>query len=62
MYWSDTFWLTVANIALGVAVGLFLAGTAGAIVLELISRHRRRSIEDELDRDMRAMFHPHPRK
>jgi hypothetical protein len=52
----DSFWLTVMNVALGVTVGVFVAGVLLEVVRELWGRRHSRHIEDELDRDMRKMF------
>ncbi len=54
---SDSFWLTVTNIALGVVVALFVLGTAFEVLHEAITRlQRRHRILKELDRDMEALF------
>jgi uncharacterized membrane protein YccC len=58
----DTFWLTVMNVALGVTVGVFVAGVLLQVVRELWTRWRARHIGQELDRDMRSMFGGPPLK
>ena len=52
-----SFWLTMTNIVLGVAVFLLLAGVVTVVLCDLIARLRqRRKVSHELDEDMRRMF------
>lgn len=59
-----TFWLTVTNLVLGLVVILLLIGVATGVLCEFVSRFRkRRSADEELERDMHEMFpRPHARK
>ena len=55
--WSDpeTHWLVFTNIVLGLVVVVCAVMLAGGMVHEIIARVRkRRRIEAEIDRDMRA--------
>ena len=52
----QTVWLTVTNVLLGVAVAVFVAGTLGALVREVLDAHKRRMIERHLDGEMRSFF------
>ncbi len=57
---SDTTWLVITNIVLGVVVVLCVAVMLGGIAHEFISRARkRRRIDAELDRDMRLFNDDH---
>jgi len=52
-----SFWLTMTNIVLGVAVFVLLAGVVTVVLCDLIARLRqRRKVSHELDEDMRRMF------
>lgn len=64
MHDPKTFWLTVTNIILGVAVVGVLLAVATGVLCEFIAKIKKRhSIGAELDRDMRAFFGgPHLRK
>jgi len=53
-----TFWLTVTNIALGLAVVLLVCGVLTGVVCEFVAKFRKRhAMSDELEEDMRRMFH-----
>lgn len=53
-----TFWLTVMNVVLGLAVVLLVAGVVTGILCEMVAKWRkRRAVWDELDRDMWRAFH-----
>lgn len=53
---SETTWLTVTNIILGVVAALCALIMAGGVVHEIVARIRkRRRIEAEIDRDMRML-------
>jgi hypothetical protein len=58
-----TFWLTVTNIALGLAVVLLVCGIVTGVVCEFVAKFRKRhGISNELDEDMRQMFHGSERR
>lgn len=52
MPYSETFWLTVTNLALGVAVGLCALFAVIGLGQEVVVRLERRSIWREIDHDM----------
>jgi multisubunit Na+/H+ antiporter MnhC subunit len=53
-----TFWLIVTNIVLGLAVVVLVLGVLTGVVCEFAARlSRRHTMSDELDEDMRRMFH-----
>lgn len=53
-----TQWLTITNIVLGVVVAIVLIAMIGGIVQETVVRIRRRRLEAEIERDMRAFDVP----
>ncbi len=54
-----TFWLTVTNIILGLAVVVLIVGILTGTLCDLIADMRRRhAVWRELDQDMRRLFHP----
>ncbi len=54
---SRTFWLTVTNVALGVAALACMVGTAFAVLCGIRERlAKRRAFMAELDHDFREMF------
>lgn len=58
MHDPRTFWLIVTNIVLGLAVVGLVLGVMTGIVCELVAKWRQRhTMSDELDEDMRRMFH-----
>lgn len=58
MHDPKTFWLTVTNIALGLAVVLLVLGVVTGILCEFVARLRKQhAVSDQLDDDMRRMFH-----
>lgn len=53
----NTSWLTITNIVLGAVVLLMLLLTVAGVIWEQIARvRRRRSIEEELNHDMKQFF------
>jgi cytochrome c oxidase assembly factor CtaG len=53
-----TFWLTVMNIVLGLAVVLMILGVCCGVICEFVAKlKRRRTLSEELDRDMEHLFH-----
>ena len=57
---SETYWLTVTNVILGGVVAVCVVIMVGGIAHEMIARLRkRRSIDAELDRDMRLLNDDH---
>jgi hypothetical protein len=58
MHDPRTFWLTLTNIVLGLAVVALTFGVFTGIICEGVARFReRRRVSHELDGDMRRMFH-----
>jgi len=58
MHDPRTFWLTVTNIALGVALVLLILGILTGSVCDLVARlKRRRTLGNDIDREMHRMFH-----
>jgi hypothetical protein len=58
MHDPRTFWLTVTNIALGVALVLLILGILTGSVCDLVARLKRRhTLSDDIDREMHRMFH-----
>jgi len=53
---STTRWLTLTNILLGVVVAACVVVVGLGVLCELISGVRRRSLENELDRDIGELF------
>ena len=54
---SQTFWLVVTNIALGVAVVALILGVVTGTLCDLIAKLRKRHAAwAELDRDMQRTF------
>jgi hypothetical protein len=59
---SDTFWLSVTNIALGIVVALSGLASLVLLVREVLAKWRKHRAEDaELDSDMRKLFGEHDR-
>jgi uncharacterized membrane-anchored protein YhcB (DUF1043 family) len=57
MHDPRTFWLTVTNIALGVAVVVLVVGIATGTLCEIVAKWRKRSsLDAELDRNMHRLF------
>lgn len=53
-----TFWLTLTNITLGLAVVLLILGVVTGILCEFVAKLRRRHAAwHQLDDEMRRMFH-----
>jgi hypothetical protein len=58
MHDPRTFWLTLTNIVLGLAVAAVTFGVVTGIIFDGVARFRkRRRVSHELDREMRRMFH-----
>lgn len=58
-----TFWLTVTNIALGLALVLLIAGVATGVLCDFVAALRKRhSMMDEMDRDLWRLFHDRHRR
>ena len=56
MHETETFWLNVTNVAMGIAVALCLACVVCAFAYDVVTRVRRHRIfQAELNRDMRAL-------
>jgi len=59
-YDSQTYWLNVTNVALGIVIAICVAVVLGGIAHEFASRIRkRRRIEAEIDRDMVQLADDH---
>ena len=57
MHDPRTFWLTVTNVALGLALVLLVLGVLTGSLCEFVARLRKRhAVWNELDREMRRMF------
>jgi len=53
-----TFWLTVTNIALGLAVVLLIGGVVTGMLCDFVAKLRKRhAVEDELDKELHRLFH-----
>ncbi|HLK68373.1 MAG TPA: hypothetical protein VKU19_33300 [Bryobacteraceae bacterium] len=62
MHDPRTFWLTVTNIALGLALLVLVIGLATGTLCDLISAKRRKRAEiRDLDRELRDFLHNSPR-
>jgi hypothetical protein len=59
-----TFWLTVTNVVLGLAVLLLILGVLTGVLCDYVAQLRkRRALLRDLDRDMHRLFlMPPPRK
>jgi len=58
MHDPRTFWLTVTNIALGVALVLLILGILTGSVCDLVARLKaRHTLENEIGREFLRMFH-----
>lgn len=54
---GQTFWLTVTNIVLGLAVVLLTLGVCCGVLCEFVGRiKRRREMRRELDRELRQLL------
>jgi hypothetical protein len=57
MHDPRTFWLTVTNIVLGLAVALAIAGVLIGALCDMVANwKRRRDLNSELDGDMHRLF------
>jgi hypothetical protein len=57
MHDPRTFWLTVTNIILGLAVVLAIAGVLTGTLCDMVANWKKhRGLDSELDRDMRHLF------
>ena len=57
MHDPQTFWLTVTNVILGLAVALIVIGVVtGALCDAVLNWKKRRGLSTELDRDMQHLF------
>jgi hypothetical protein len=56
-----TFWLTVTNIALGLAVVVLILSLVTGTMCDFVAKLRkRRAVRHEIEEDMRQLFrHPH---
>ena len=53
-----TFWLTITNIVLGIAVILAIVGVVTGVLCSKVAEwKKRRSVDSELDSDMHELFH-----
>jgi hypothetical protein len=52
-----TFWLTVTNIVLGLAVVLAIAGVLTGTLCDMVANWKKRCrLDSEMDRDMQHLF------
>ena len=53
-----TFWLTVTNVVLGLAVVLLILGVVAGVLCDFVATLRRRhSMVHEMDRELWRLFH-----
>jgi hypothetical protein len=57
-----TFWLTVTNVLLGLAVVVLILGVVTGVLCDFVTTLRkRRSMVNEMDREIWRLFHEHRR-
>jgi len=57
-----TFWLTVTNVLLGLAVVVLILGVVTGVLCDFVTTlRRRRSMVNEMDREIWRLFHEHRR-